>query len=560
MNPRPAGPRERPDPVPARAPGPAPAASGVARLLPWVALALVLLFVVVVRVRWLDVPLERDEGEYAYAGQLILRGIPPYQLVYNMKLPGAYMAYALFLALFGPTARAVRLGLLLVNAASIVLLFLLGRRLGGSLVAAVAAAAYALLSVGTAVQGPFAHSSHLVVLAALGGVLWLLRAFDTGRARDHLGSGLLLGLALVMKQHGAFFLLFGAFALLTRRRGPGVRGSRWTADVAPFAAGAALPLILTGLALAVAGVFSSFWFWTFRYAAAYVTEVSLSAGPAALRDGFAAVVVGAPLLWAAGAIGLLLVILDPGTGPWRGMLGAFAVFAFLAICPGLYFREHYFVMLLPAVALLVGVAVDGLRRALAGTGLRRRATAVSAALFLMAFLVSLVPQVPLLLRTPPARLVREVYGANPFPEAREVARYIAAHSSPDDRIVVLGSEPEIYFYAGRRSATGHIYMYGLMERQPYARAMQRQLIREVETGAPQWLVFVNVWMSWLPRPDSERELLDWSARYVASHYVAVGRVDIHSPTETSYTWRDSVSAPDARTRFFLMVYRRKPHA
>src|SRR5438067_12923288 len=42
----------------------------------WICLGLILLFVVVVRVRLLPVSLERDEGEYAYAGQLILEGIP----------------------------------------------------------------------------------------------------------------------------------------------------------------------------------------------------------------------------------------------------------------------------------------------------------------------------------------------------------------------------------------------------------------------------------------------------------------------------------------------------
>jgi len=33
-------------------------------------------------------------GEYAYAGQLILQGVPPYKEAYNMKLPGTYAAYA----------------------------------------------------------------------------------------------------------------------------------------------------------------------------------------------------------------------------------------------------------------------------------------------------------------------------------------------------------------------------------------------------------------------------------------------------------------------------------
>jgi len=42
-------------------------------------LAVALLTVGFIRLRLLDLPLERDEGEYAYAGQLILQGTPPYQ-------------------------------------------------------------------------------------------------------------------------------------------------------------------------------------------------------------------------------------------------------------------------------------------------------------------------------------------------------------------------------------------------------------------------------------------------------------------------------------------------
>jgi len=38
-------------------------------------------------------PAERDEGEYAYASQLILQNTPPSKLAYNMKFPGTYAAY-----------------------------------------------------------------------------------------------------------------------------------------------------------------------------------------------------------------------------------------------------------------------------------------------------------------------------------------------------------------------------------------------------------------------------------------------------------------------------------
>jgi hypothetical protein len=51
-------------------------------------LALILAFNFAIRWRLREMPLERDEGEYAYAGQLLLQGIPPYQLAYNMKFPG----------------------------------------------------------------------------------------------------------------------------------------------------------------------------------------------------------------------------------------------------------------------------------------------------------------------------------------------------------------------------------------------------------------------------------------------------------------------------------------
>jgi len=77
------------------------------------------MFFSMIRFRLRDMPLERDEGEYAYAGQLLLEGIPPYQLAYNMKLPGTYAAYAGILTLFGQSAQAVHLGLILVNAATI---------------------------------------------------------------------------------------------------------------------------------------------------------------------------------------------------------------------------------------------------------------------------------------------------------------------------------------------------------------------------------------------------------------------------------------------------------
>jgi hypothetical protein len=65
--------------------------------------------VAAVRLRLLNFPLERDEGEYAHAGQLMRQGIPPCQLAYNMKFPGTYAACAVIMALFGQTPAGIHI-------------------------------------------------------------------------------------------------------------------------------------------------------------------------------------------------------------------------------------------------------------------------------------------------------------------------------------------------------------------------------------------------------------------------------------------------------------------
>src|SRR6476660_9388526 len=138
--------------------------NGKALRLGWCILAVIVFgFVLAIRIRLLGIPLERDEGEYAYAGQLMLQGIPPYKLAYNMKFPGTYAAYAVIMSIFGQTINGIHLGLLLVNAATIVLVFFLGRRLGNSIVGLAAGASYAVLSVSPTVLGLAGHATHFVL-------------------------------------------------------------------------------------------------------------------------------------------------------------------------------------------------------------------------------------------------------------------------------------------------------------------------------------------------------------------------------------------------------------
>jgi len=135
-------------------------------LVPLALMCLAVLLIMAARVRLLEVPLERDEGEYAYIGQLMLQGVAPYGVAANMKLPGTYAAYALLMAIFGQTTSGIHFGFLLVNAGTVVLVFFLAKKLFGGAAGVSAAAAYAVLSVGGGVMGLWAHATNFVVLPA----------------------------------------------------------------------------------------------------------------------------------------------------------------------------------------------------------------------------------------------------------------------------------------------------------------------------------------------------------------------------------------------------------
>ena len=126
----------------------------------WGLLFLIVLGVGAIRFRLRAMPLERDEGEYAYAGQLMLEGIPPYKLAYNMKFPGTYAAYGVIMSVFGETPSGIHLGYLLADAATILMVFLMGKRLAGHGAGLIAAGLYGCFSLSREVLGTSAHATN----------------------------------------------------------------------------------------------------------------------------------------------------------------------------------------------------------------------------------------------------------------------------------------------------------------------------------------------------------------------------------------------------------------
>jgi hypothetical protein len=149
---------------------------------------------------------------------------------------------------------------------------------------------------------------------------------------------------------------------------------------------------------------------------------------------------------------------------------------------GLYFREHYFMQVVPAFALLAGLATAALLE-------RLSARPVFSTVALVAFVAA--PTVwadrELLWADSPAAISRTIY-VDPFPESEHIARVIAAGSNPDETVFVLGSEPQILLLAQRKSATRFIFAHSLMLGLEGTDARRRSAEQEVRSARPRFVL------------------------------------------------------------------------
>jgi Dolichyl-phosphate-mannose-protein mannosyltransferase len=518
----------------------------------WVLFALAVVVVATARIRMLGLPLERDEGEYAYTGQLMLQGVAPYKLAYSMKFPGTAAAYAGFMAILGQTASGVHGALLLVNLIAVGLVFLLGRRLIGAVGGAAAGACYAILSLMPYVLGQAAHATHFVVLWALAGATALHRAVDRGSKILLFISGLLFGVALLMKQPGLLFVLFGAAYILIHGWRSGIQPRKVFLPIAVLVCGAIIPFGAACLMLWHAGVLPKFWFWTVRYAQQYGSRLAVTDGARILVAHLPGVMGAAWPLWAIAAVGLVLCVTSKTLRPSADFIITWALFSGLAVCAGFYFRPHYFILALPAISLLAGTALSG------GLDFLRRDSPVrfiAISLFSVLLFWPVWREGDFFFQRSLAESNRMVNGTNPFLESVKIGNYLRAATDPTDTIAVLGSEPEIYFYSQRRSATGYIYTYGLMEPQPYAHVMQEEMIHEIENAHPKFVVLVAINKSWLAGPESDQTIFRWANAYCEANYDEVGLINIK---ETGTDYYLSGRPPSVKPApEYILIYRRK---
>jgi hypothetical protein len=463
----------------------------------WIGSLAVALLGLALRAPVADLPLERDEGEYAYIAQRWLDGAVPYRDAFDQKPPAIFAFFAAAFVVGGETPAAVRWAAQLWVAGALVAIARLGARVATPS-AGVGAALLALaLTSDPSWLGNAVNTEQIALLPLALGALLAHGSGRPSRLARSLAVGALGALALLLKPVTAPIVAFLGATRLARAR-----------PVAAHASAAALGGVA---ALApVAAYFAATGAWRELLDAvvwnnlAYAGETPLAEYPLY----FAAQI--RPSLWplgplyAAAALGLLALGRGGVARRDFAWLVAWLAVSIAAVAAGGYFRQHYFVLAAPPLALLGGIGLDALSRRLLGARPLAQAGGVVAALAIVAWSVAagLWYYGP---ATPESKLHR-IYGSNPFPEAPLLGRWIAERAAPDDTVFVYGSEPEVLFYADRRSASRYIYVYPLTMPLPAAADRQREALAELDAAPPRFLIGVFVRTSLLDQPGTPPDL------------------------------------------------------
>jgi len=219
------------------------------------------------------------------------------------------------------------------------------------------------------------------------------------------------------------------------------------------------------------------------------------------------------IVWAVAAVGLVGLLTSGRTKSFL-FLAAWLLTSVIGVSASGYFFPHYFQQLLPPLTLATaagGEWIAAIKLWQIFPGWSRRA-----AVILVLAVLPGATLLPFLFSYTPAEAVRKIYPGDLFAEMREFAQRIEKVTPSEASVFVFGAEPELLFYAHRRSATRYIFLFPLYG--PYRTARERQIATaaEIERTEPATTVYMPNALFFVSGTD--QYFTEWSLSYMQRNF------------------------------------------
>ncbi len=414
-------------------------------------LILILGIQLLLRIPFLAEPMEGDEGAYAYMAQGLLQGEVLYQDTFDHKPPGIYFIYAAIFKLFGESLAVLRYFTAFYSLVTTLAVFIVAAMLLGSSGGLIAALFYAIFSNGPFLEGTSSNSEVFMILPMILAFLFCLAASKRKSLLLFFLAGFLAGLAGMIKQV-AFFnfaVLFG-FAFFDPD------SENKLMNIASLILGFFVPVFGFSLYFLAQGAFKEFlhnsFLINFLYIRPFVGVVNIEWGTLNLYR-IAYLFLEESILFILGTYATVYILLR--NRKKNALLLVFWAFSScLGVLIGRYLFGHYFVQLLPPLAILSAYAVIKWKE----SHLPLKINVLLIGFFTLLGLVIILTFYKFYVVYSPDEISYARYRIDNLSLAREAAQIVEGRTSPSDNIMVWGTDPQVYFYSKRRYPGRYIYL------------------------------------------------------------------------------------------------------
>jgi len=409
-------------------------AADIKKFFPVIFIAAIAAAVMFMRLRFISLPLDNDEGTYAYIANFMNSHYMPYRDIFDHKPPFIYFIYSAAMDLFGRDAYAIRFFAAVYVAAAAAAVFMAASRIKGGFSKYAAALFFTACQGSVMLQGINANTETFLCLPLA------LAAYFAAKGADEkpfmlASSGFMLGTACLIKETAApvFILVFIYMAV---KKYP-------LKKMFFFTAGFILPFIFTALWLAHEAIFTDFIKCGILYNFWYLTGGNTARAGVDTRF---FVQYGGLLI-----VSILAAVAGKNKeGENIGLLILSGMAAGIMLQKGMW--AHNYVGLCAPLALAAGFAIDRLSR----EGKKGMAAAVAASVILLVLAVG--PNLRYY-SMDALDVSATQFRTTRFAESRLMAERINAVKKPGQTLFVYFAQPEIYFLTGIKAPGRYVNMF-----------------------------------------------------------------------------------------------------